>query len=233
MPATILVCDDDSAIRTVLNQALGRAGYDVRTTGTAAGLWRWISAGDGNLVITGRSKDVIVLANGKNVYPEELEAHYSQSIWIKELCVMGIQSPEGERLHAVIVPEMEEFRRRAQTTINENIQIDIENLSKELPSYYRILSFSIRNEPFPRTVTRKLQRFEIQREEETRKTTSVHREALKEHPRFSEGAGVVIAQLVRQAKPDAGPLDVSMNLELDLGFDSLARVELQIGRAHV
>jgi two-component system nitrogen regulation response regulator GlnG len=50
--ATILICDDDSAIRTVLNHALGRAGYDVRTTGTAAGLWRWIAAGDGNLVIT-------------------------------------------------------------------------------------------------------------------------------------------------------------------------------------
>jgi two-component system nitrogen regulation response regulator GlnG len=49
---TILIADDDSAIRTVLNQALSRAGYDVRTTGTAAGLWRWISAGDGNLVIT-------------------------------------------------------------------------------------------------------------------------------------------------------------------------------------
>lgn len=52
MTATILVCDDDSAIRTVLNQALGRAGYDVRTTGTAAGLWRWVSSGEGNLVIT-------------------------------------------------------------------------------------------------------------------------------------------------------------------------------------
>jgi two-component system nitrogen regulation response regulator GlnG len=53
MPAgTILIADDDSAIRTVLNQALGRAGYDVRTTGTAAGLWRWVSAGEGNLVIT-------------------------------------------------------------------------------------------------------------------------------------------------------------------------------------
>jgi two-component system nitrogen regulation response regulator GlnG len=50
--ATILVCDDDSAIRTVLSQALGRAGYDVRTTGTAAGLWRAISSGDGSLVIT-------------------------------------------------------------------------------------------------------------------------------------------------------------------------------------
>src|SRR5215813_15530 len=53
MPAgTILIADDDSAIRTVLNQALGRAGYDVRTTGTASGLWRWVSAGEGNLVIT-------------------------------------------------------------------------------------------------------------------------------------------------------------------------------------
>ncbi len=52
MSATILIADDDSAIRTVLNQALGRAGYEVRTTGTAAGLWRWIAAGDGNLVIT-------------------------------------------------------------------------------------------------------------------------------------------------------------------------------------
>jgi two-component system nitrogen regulation response regulator GlnG len=48
----ILIADDDSAIRTVLNQALGRAGYDVRTTGTAAGLWRWVVAGEGNLVIT-------------------------------------------------------------------------------------------------------------------------------------------------------------------------------------
>ncbi|MBV9329973.1 MAG: response regulator, partial [Alphaproteobacteria bacterium] len=49
---TILIADDDSAIRTVLNQALGRAGYDVRTTGSAAGLWRWVSAGEGSLVIT-------------------------------------------------------------------------------------------------------------------------------------------------------------------------------------
>src|SRR5690242_9031067 len=49
---TILVCDDDAAIRTVLNQALGRAGYDVRTTANAAGLWRWVTQGEGNLVIT-------------------------------------------------------------------------------------------------------------------------------------------------------------------------------------
>jgi len=63
---TILIADDDSAIRTVLNQALGRAGYNVRTTGTAAGLWRWVSAGDGNLVIT----DVILPdENGFDLIP--------------------------------------------------------------------------------------------------------------------------------------------------------------------
>ncbi len=48
----ILVADDDTAIRTVVSQALSRAGYDVRTTGTAASLWRWVQAGDGDLVIT-------------------------------------------------------------------------------------------------------------------------------------------------------------------------------------
>ena len=48
----ILVADDDSAIRTVLNQALSRAGYEVRITGNAATLWRWVQAGEGDLVIT-------------------------------------------------------------------------------------------------------------------------------------------------------------------------------------
>lgn len=51
-PGNILVADDDSAIRTVLNQALSRAGYSVRLTSNAATLWRWISAGEGDLVIT-------------------------------------------------------------------------------------------------------------------------------------------------------------------------------------
>jgi two-component system, NtrC family, nitrogen regulation response regulator GlnG len=48
----ILVADDDAAIRTVLNQALSRAGYEVRSTGNAATLWRWVSQGEGDLVIT-------------------------------------------------------------------------------------------------------------------------------------------------------------------------------------
>ena len=49
---SILVADDDAAIRTVINQALSRAGYEVRSTSNAATLWRWIGQGDGDLVIT-------------------------------------------------------------------------------------------------------------------------------------------------------------------------------------
>jgi len=64
--ATILIADDDRAIRTVLSQALGRAGYEVRTTGHAATLWRWISNGEGDLVIT----DVVMPdENGLDLLP--------------------------------------------------------------------------------------------------------------------------------------------------------------------
>ncbi|MEM9223621.1 MAG: nitrogen regulation protein NR(I) [Pseudomonadota bacterium] len=52
MSGTILVADDDGAIRTVLNQALSRAGYEVRCTGNASTLWSWVERGDGDLVIT-------------------------------------------------------------------------------------------------------------------------------------------------------------------------------------
>ncbi len=64
--ASILVADDDRAIRTVLNQALGRLGHEVRTTGNAATLWRWVSDGQGDLVIT----DVIMPdENGLDLIP--------------------------------------------------------------------------------------------------------------------------------------------------------------------
>ena len=64
--STILVADDDRAIRTVLTQALGRLGHDVRSTGNAATLWRWVSDGDGDLVIT----DVVMPdENGLDLIP--------------------------------------------------------------------------------------------------------------------------------------------------------------------
>jgi two-component system nitrogen regulation response regulator GlnG len=66
MTSSILIADDDRAIRTVLSQALGRLGHDVRTTGNAATLWRWVSDGEGDLVIT----DVVMPdENGLDLVP--------------------------------------------------------------------------------------------------------------------------------------------------------------------
>ncbi|MEO5935959.1 MAG: AMP-binding protein [Terriglobales bacterium] len=93
-------------------------GYYNRPDATAEMLQDgWLHTGDlghigdsGNLFITGRKKDVIVLSSGKNVYPEEIEAHYLASPWIKEICAMGLRSrpgePFAERIHAVVVPNM-------------------------------------------------------------------------------------------------------------------------------
>jgi long-subunit acyl-CoA synthetase (AMP-forming) len=69
------------------------------------------------------------LRTGENVYPEELETHYSKSPFIKEICILGLsEDGAGGVLHAIVVPEMDEFRRRGQTAITEMIRFDIENL---------------------------------------------------------------------------------------------------------
>src|SRR5512134_1769620 len=63
---TVLVADDDAAIRTVLNQALERSGFSVRVTGNASTLWRWVSDGQGDVVIT----DVVMPdENGLDLIP--------------------------------------------------------------------------------------------------------------------------------------------------------------------
>ena len=65
-PPTVLIADDDRSIRTVLTQALGRSGYQVRCTGNAATLWRWVEDGEGDLVIT----DVVMPdENGLDLIP--------------------------------------------------------------------------------------------------------------------------------------------------------------------
>ncbi|MGH9524722.1 MAG: hypothetical protein ACRD3E_19540, partial [Terriglobales bacterium] len=110
---------------------------------------------------------MIVLSSGKNIYPEELEAHYLKSPFIKELCVLGLQSrpgePFSERLHAVVVPNFEVLRERRIVNLREVIRFDIETLSHQLPPTKRVLSFDIWQDDLPRTTTRKIKRFEVER----------------------------------------------------------------------
>ncbi len=157
-----------------LRGAVVMKGYWNRPDATAAVLRDgWFYTGDlgyfdadGNLFLTGRKKEVIVLSNGKNIYPEEVEAHYLKSPYIKELAVMGLEGKPGEggdRLHAVIVPNFDVLRQKKIVNAKEVIRFDIESLSQQIASTKRIGSYEIWQEDLPRTTTRKIKRFEVEK----------------------------------------------------------------------
>src|SRR5205823_6733519 len=90
---------------------------------------------------------------------------------IKEICVIGLEARPGDamsdRLHAVIVPNFELLRQRKIVNAKEVIRFDIESLSAKLPSTKRIGSYEIWQQDLPRTTTRKLKRFEIEKRVQT------------------------------------------------------------------
>ena len=221
-------------------------GYYNRPDATAEAIKDgWLHTGDlgyldegNNLFITGRKKEIIVLSSGKNIYPEEIESHYLRSPFIKEICVLGLTSrpgePAGERLHAIIVPDFDVLRERKIVNAREVIRFDVENLSTELPSTKRILSFDIWPEPLPRTTTRKLKRFEIQRRVMANERPEESAAPVAEEPTAEEAVWLsnpdvqrAIA-IIRRASKMQKPVLPSGNLELDLGFDSMERVELVV-----
>src|ERR1700674_4509484 len=167
--------DDSPAVGEVaLRGPMVMKGYWKRPDATAAVLRDgWFLSGDlgyfdshGHLFLTGRKKEVIVLSNGKNVYPEEIEAHYLKSPYIKEMAVMGLEGKLGEggdRLHAVIVPNFDVLRQRKIVNAKEIIRFDIEGLSPGIASTKRIGSYEIWQEDLPRTTTRKIKRFEVEK----------------------------------------------------------------------
>jgi long-chain acyl-CoA synthetase len=222
------------------------AGYYKRPDATAA-MYRdgWLLSGDlgycdadGNFFITGRKKDMIVLSNGKNIYPEEIEAHYLQSPNIKEVCVLGLQSAPGEpfseRLHAVIVPDFDALRQAKIVNIGDMLRFEIEGLSAKLPSTKRVLSYEIWQNELPRTSTRKIKRFEVEqrvkRGEGTQAAAATPRALTLEEAEWMQRPDVANALSIIQAasklkKETSYPSD---NLELDLGLDSMERVELLV-----
>lgn len=222
-------------------------GYYNRVDATAETIRDgWLYSGDlgyqdarGNLFITGRKKEIIVLSSGKNIYPEELEAQYMRSSFIKEICVMGLVNrpgePFSERLHAVIVPDFDVLRERKIVNARDVIRFDVENLSMELPSTKRILSFDLWAEPLPRTTTRKLKRFEILRRVMAGEgSATASGGAVAEEPTGEEAAWLASPEVqkaiavIRSASKAEKPVLPSSNLELDLGFDSMERVELVV-----
>jgi long-chain acyl-CoA synthetase len=104
----------------------------------------------GNIFITGRSKNVVVLPSGKNVYPEELEGYYKESELISEIAVFGITEQNVESVFAVIVPVIK------NETSYSTIKSELERMNSGLPSYKTVTGFAISFDTLPINSTRKI-----------------------------------------------------------------------------
>src|SRR5258707_4617785 len=192
---------------------------------------RWLYTGDlgriddeGNLYLVGRSKDIIVDTNGKNVYPDEVEEVYQDSPYIKELSVIGLPDGIGEKVACIVVPDEEYDIALSRAEVRQKIEEHFREVSAALPYYKRIKLLQFTDEELPRTATRKVKR----------------REVLDLMQKIQAGARSVQETGGEELTGDAAWLidivasvanrsldEVSINSRLpDLGFDSLMFVEL-------
>lgn len=177
---------------------------------------------DGYLYIQGRIKDIIVLSSGKNVSAEEVGQHFLQAPSIKEIFVTT--DIREEKLAAVVVPDLDFFRKSGETDIYGKVRWDLEMLSQSLEPYKQVKDFVLIHEELPKTRLGKVKIHEAQQ---------IYRERAgkkyeKKKPAVEEGLSpvgeMVVEILARQIQDPRISLDD--HLGLDLGLDSLGLVEL-------
>ena len=120
------------------------------------------------LTITGRKKNLIVLSNGKNIYPEELEAKISTSAFISEVVVYGVKNDSGEEISlcAEIYPCEEALAEQGVENPAEIIKRDVKEACKSLPSYKQITKIVLRDTEFEKTTSKKIKRQNLHQADE-------------------------------------------------------------------
>jgi len=193
---------------------------------------RWLYTGDlgrldddGNLFLVGRSKEIIVDTNGKNVYPDELEEVYDTSPYIKELSIVGLADGIGEKVACLVVADDEYDITLSRFELRRKVEEHFREVSASLPYYKRVKVLHFTDIELPRTATRKVKRAEVvtilQALEETEKSgvSEVAERATDSESRWLVG---IVASVSNRSRDE-----ISMNSRLaDLGFDSLMFVEL-------
>ena len=114
----------------------------------------------GQLVINGRKKNLIVLDNGKNIYPEEIEAIIIRIPYIKEVIVKGKKNDQGQEvgLIAEVFLDEEEVKKLTVENLQSKVKSDINEVCRTLPIYKKISEIEIRKEEFVKTTTNKIKR---------------------------------------------------------------------------
>lgn len=131
----------------------------------------WLYTGDlgymdkeGFLHITGRQKNVIVTRNGKNIFPEEVEAYLNKSEYIKESIVYGKEHKDDTMVCALIHPDFDLVKNalgKEEVTDEEIynfIKAEVKKVNKDMPLYKKVKTIEIRKEEFIKTTTKKIKR---------------------------------------------------------------------------
>ncbi|HSP78670.1 MAG TPA: AMP-binding protein, partial [Myxococcaceae bacterium] len=195
----------------------------------------WLYTGDlgrldaeGWLYLVGRKKDVIIDANGKNVYPDELEETFGTHPHIKELSIVGLPDDAGgEKVACLCVPD---YQDRPREEVRRELEEHFRKTGTELPFYRRVKVLRFWDGELPRTSTRKVKRKLVV--EELKRLERMASSGEKVRERAQHGTGGVaewlyplIADVVNRPLSDVRP---DAQLVGDLGFDSLMLTELSV-----
>lgn len=187
----------------------------------------WLHTGDlgrfddrGRLYITGRTKEIIVLSNGKNINPSEIEFKLEQHTDIvKEVGIMQ----DVDMLKAIIVPQPAWINGRNDVELEEALKRELlEPYNQEVPPYKRLMSLFVYHGELPRTKMDKLQRFKLPALVSSGEHTDRNKKRIIE-PSFPEYK-IVKNYIQHEKKCAVNPTD---NLDTDLQLDSLDKVGLQ------
>lgn len=118
---------------------------------------------DNFIFITGRKKNVIILSNGKNIFPEELEEYLSASTLVSECVVVGRKDEVGEEtsISAIVYPDYTKFEGKTPEQIKAEIENVVAGINKKLPQFKHIHEVEIRETEFEKNTSRKIMRYKI------------------------------------------------------------------------
>lgn len=239
--------NEDGAGEVLIKGKMVFSGYYKNPEATADAFTAdgWFRSGDlgkldknGHLFIVGRSKDVIVLPNGKNVHPEDLEVKYLKSPMVEEIAILGVADEQSshagaEKLAGVVVPDFNYLKANNIANSREAIRYELDDLGRSLPEYQRVREYVIHAEPLPRTATRKIKRFQLKKDLEQSGFADKKAQPQKalelsaeERAMMETPAGKIVAAAIGKNVEAKEQLHPKMSLELDLGLDSLGRAEV-------
>ena len=171
---------------------------------------------DGRLKITGRIKEIIVTAGGKNINPVEIEhSLLAETEYMDDVAVFL----HNEILHAIVIPNLQKVRQSTDKSIDDCIRQEIEKYNENVVSYKRLIKFHITSQELPKTRIGKIQRFKLPALLEDKKRKVVKEDVSDKSDIYLSLKKFIDEETGQYANGDD-------HFEIDLALDSMGRISL-------